>query len=334
MASPASTTPISSPAVLCPVEEHGPPVVVIIAGPTACGKSDLALAVAEVFAGTVINADSMQVYRDLHLLTARPDSTEMARAPHRLYGVLGGDEICSAVHWLILARAAVAEAHATGRLPIVVGGTGLYLEALQHGLAPVPEIPMTVRTETRALMAAIGPVAFHDRLARRDPAMAVRLRPSDTQRLQRAWEVMEATGRSLADWQRKERGAPVYTRFCSLLLMPPRPVLQVACDSRFRRMVAAGGITEVKSLLARNLPPDRPILKALGVGALTAYLQSYLTLEAAIAAAQGATRRYAKRQCTWFRHHLNDARVVPDQYVPNHPMRAEILSFVRRFLSA
>ncbi|VBB69767.1 tRNA dimethylallyltransferase [invertebrate metagenome] len=294
----------------------------------------MALVVAEAFEGTVINADSMQVYRDLSLLTAKPSATDMAQVPHRLYSIFDATEKCSAARWLSLARTAVAEAHQAGRLPIVVGGTGLYLEVLQHGLAPVPEIPVAVQAETRALMAAIGPAAFHTRLAMRDPAMAARLHPLDTQRLQRAWEVIAATGYSLSDWWQMKTGN-LYARFCSLLLMPARPVLHASCDGRFWHMVAAGGVvTEVADLLARNLPPGCPILKAMGVAALANYIRGRLTLEEAIVAGQTITRRYAKRQCTWFRHRLKDALTVPDRYFADHPSTIEILSFIHHFLLA
>ncbi|KAF0116549.1 MAG: tRNA dimethylallyltransferase [Rhodospirillaceae bacterium] len=306
------------------------PPVIIVAGPTASGKSALALVLAEAFGGTVINADSMQVYRDLFLLTARPDAAALARAPHRLYGFLeAGEEICSVARWLVLAHAAVQEAHGAGRLPIVVGGTGLYLEALRHGLALVPEVPAAVRAKTRDLMAVIGPHAFHARLAERDPVMAARLRPSDPQRLQRAWEVLMASGRSLADWQGAAVMEGMRARFCSLMLMPPRPVLRAACDTRLRCMVAAGAVAEVAALLARAVPSDRPILKALGVSALADHIRGRCSLEEAVMAAQGATRRYAKRQCTWFRHHLTDARVIADASMPD-----EALALVGSFLQA
>ena len=290
---------------------HSGGTVVVVAGPTASGKSALALALAEAFSGTVINADSMQVYRDLCLLTARPDASALARVPHKLYGFLDAHEICSVARWLALARTAIQEAHDARRLPIVVGGTGLYLEALRHGLTPVPEVPVPVRVETRELMAMIGPHAFHARLAERDPIMAARLQPSDPQRLQRAWEVLLTSGRSLADWQDAATEG-LRARFCSFVLMPPRPVLRAACDARLHRMVAAGAVAEVAALLVRDVPSDRPVLKALGVSALVDHLRGRCSLEEAIVVAQGATRRYAKRQCTWFRHHLTDAQVIVD----------------------
>ncbi len=325
--------PISSPAGLPLTESHGDgPPIIVVAGPTACGKSALSLIIAEVFNGTIINADSMQIYRGLSLLTAQPGDADRSRIPHKLYSLLSATETCSAARWLAFAQAAIEETYQSGRLPIIVGGTGLYLEVLRHGIAPVPEIPVTVRAETRLLMAAIGSTAFHAQLAKRDPAMATRLHPSDTQRLQRAWEVITATGYSLLHWWRQKK---FFTRakFCVLLLMPTREALQASCDRRFRHMVAAGAISEVAELLLQDLPQSCSVLRALGVAALTDYIQGRSTLEAAILAGQTLTRRYAKRQCTWFRRYLTDAWIVPDLYSAGHSSTLESLSFIRLFLT-
>ena len=274
--------------------------VILIAGPTASGKSALALDLAEALDGVVINADSMQVYRDLQVLTARPDATAEARVPHRLYGVIDGGEACSAARWRDLAVAEIAAAQAAGKRAIVVGGTGLYLRALTHGLAPVPEVPASVRAEAVAMAETQGVAALRADLARRDPVMAARLRPTDRQRLIRAWEVVVATGRSLADWQRAPPDQPaIATRW--IIVLPDRPRLYAACNARFAAMVDRGALEEVRRLSARNLDPALPVMKALGVPELRAVLQGQMDLPAAIAAAQQATRRYAKRQTTWLR---------------------------------
>lgn len=278
---------------------------ILIAGPTASGKSALALRLAETVGGAVINADSMQVYRELRVLTARPTPADEARAPHALYGVLPTAEACSVGRWLDLARAAIAAARAAGRVPIVVGGTGLYLRALTEGLAPVPAIPPAIRTAARRLHAEIGGPAFHARLAARDPAMAARLRPSDPQRLIRAYEVIAATGESLADWQRRPPAPAVLDRpWLGLLLTPPRPLVYDRCDRRLRTMLADGALDEVRALAGLGLDPALPAMKAVGVPPLLGHVRGEIDRAAALAAAQTATRRYAKRQYTWFRHKM------------------------------
>jgi tRNA dimethylallyltransferase len=288
--------------------------VIVIGGPTASGKSGLAVDLAERLDGVVINADSMQVYRDLRVLTARPDAVDEARAPHRLFGILDAGDVCSAARWRNLAIAEIAAAHAAGRRAIVVGGSGLYLNALMFGLAAVPPVPGAIRAAARARLAAQGSAALHAALAARDPAMAARLTPGDGQRIVRAWEVLEATGRSLADWQVAGVGGAAAFVYDVVLLLPPRSDLHGSCDARFVAMVAGGALDEVRKLegrLARNeLTGDVPLLKALGVPELRALLRGETTRDAAIAAAQQATRRFAKRQTTWFRHQ------VPAQAAP------------------
>jgi len=307
----------------------------VVAGPTASGKSALALALAEELPGTVINADSMQVYRELAVLTARPTETEMARAPHRLYGVLSVAEACSAMRWRELALAEIAASHAAGRVPILTGGTGLYLNALMHGLSTIPDIPEATRRAARAHMEVLGPAAFHAELAARDPAMGVRLRASDRQRMIRAWEVLEATGRSLADWQGEAPVAGHDLRFLVLLLLPPRAVLHDASDARLWRMIGAGALAELKALLALQLDPALPALKAVGVPELTAHLEGELSLADAVAQAQAATRRYIKRQTTWFRHQLDPGEggeVVTLAAQFSNPLLAEIFPKIRQFV--
>ncbi len=277
--------------------------VLLIAGPTASGKSAAALAVAEAFDGVVINADSMQLYRDLAILTARPGPEDMARVPHRLYGAIDGAERMSAARWRALAVSEIADAHGAGKLPILAGGTGFYFRVLLEGMSPIPDVPADVHQAVVDRHAELGAPAFFAELDERDPEMAARLEPGDTQRVIRAFEVLEATGVSLAEWQAQPaEGPPVGLRFAWLSLEPPRDPLYAACDARFRAMVEAGALNEVEALLARGLDPTLPVMKAVGVPELAAVLRGESDLEAAIAAGQRATRRYAKRQLTWFRN--------------------------------
>ncbi len=277
--------------------------VLVIGGPTASGKSALAVDLAGRLDGVVINADSMQVYRELPVLTAQPDAAARARAPHRLYGVLGGEERCSAGRWRAMAMEEIDAALAAGRRPIVVGGTGLYLEALTQGIADIPPVPDAVRAAATALYDRLGGAAFRAALAGRDPAAAARLPPGDRQRLIRAWEVIAATGRSLSAWQDDAAaGPPPGLTFNVLLVLPPRPALYAACDARFAAMLAAGALDEVRALAARGLDPGLPVMKALGVPELLGHLTGTLGRDEAARLARQATRRYAKRQYTWFRH--------------------------------
>ena len=278
--------------------------VVVIGGPTASGKSGMALDVAVALGGTVINADSMQLYADLDVLTARPGAEDLARAPHRLYGVLPATERGSAARWRTMALAEIDAAHAAGRLPIVVGGTGLYLRALMEGLSAVPSIAEEIRKAAHARLRELGGEAFREDLVRRDPASA-KLNPGDTTRLTRAWEVLEATGHPLSHWQiRTADGAPEGLRFSVIVIDPPREALYANCDRRFVVMMGQGALEEVRRLDARNLDPDLPAMKALGVPELRRFLHGELSQAEAVALAQQSTRRYAKRQVTWFRHQL------------------------------
>jgi tRNA dimethylallyltransferase len=283
------------------------PRAVLIAGPTASGKSALALALAETFEGIIINADSMQVYRDLAVITARPTPQEIARVPHRLYGHVDAAENYSVGRYLTDARAALAEAEQLRRLPIFVGGTGLYFKALTRGLAAVPPIPADIRTMVRARLAAEGPAALHAELARRDPAAAARLQPADRARVARALEVVEATGRSLAAWHNEGFSAPLAAAdSLPVFLMPDRAELNRRIDARFDVMLAHGALEEVRMLTARDLDPLLPAMKAHGVPWLRRYLAGEIALERAVEKAKQDTRHYAKRQFTWFRHQLSD----------------------------
>ncbi len=278
---------------------------ILIAGPTASGKSAVALKLAEQRGGMIVNADSMQVYRELRILTARPGPEEEARAPHRLYGFRAGAQAYSVAQWLNDAAKALAEARRRGLVPIFVGGTGLYFKALTEGLSPVPEIPDDIRSYWRE-RARIEPApALHGLLAQRDPAAAAQLRASDTQRIARALEVVEATGRSLTQWQQGE-GTPLLHpgRAEKYVVAPDRSTLYSASDARAARMIEEGAIDEVAALLRLGLDASRPVMRAIGVRSLGAYLRGEIDLESATERLQTETRRYAKRQLTWLRRNM------------------------------
>jgi tRNA dimethylallyltransferase len=274
------------------------PPVALIAGPTASGKSALALALAQAADGVVINADSAQVYRDLSIVSARPGAADEARAPHSLYGYRDGADACSAADWAADAKAAIAEAHEAGRLPILCGGTGLYLRTLIEGIAPVPEIDPAVRRAVRAL--PVGEA--HAALQREDPKAGQRIRPGDSTRTARALEVIRSTGRTLKAWQgEKVGGIGGEIALAPLILLPPRDWLHARCDKRFETIFSDEGIAEVGALLDRHLPALAPVMRAIGVPEIAAYLRGEMSREQALAAGRIATRQYAKRQYTWFR---------------------------------
>jgi tRNA dimethylallyltransferase len=281
------------------------PRALIVAGPTASGKSALALALAERLGGAVINADSMQVYRELRVLTARPTPAEEARAPHRLYGVRAAAEAASVAWWRGAALAEMEAARAAGRLPVLCGGTGLYFLSLTEGLAEIPPVPEAARAEARDLLARLGPEGLHARLAAEDAETAARLRPSDSQRLARAWEVWRGTGRGLAAWQRDAgaRTGPAPWRFVALRLDPPRAALRAAIAARWEAMLAEGALEEVRALVALGLDPALPAMRAHGVPELAAHLAGRITLAEAGRRAVLAIGQYTKRQATWLRHH-------------------------------
>jgi tRNA dimethylallyltransferase len=278
---------------------------VLIAGPTASGKSALALTLAEATGGVIINADSMQVYRDLRVLTARPTREEEAGIPHALYGHVDAAVNFSAGAWVADAAKALAEARAQNRIPIFTGGSGLYFKALTRGLSAVPPIPPDVREDVRARLQRDGVEALHAALMQHDPASAERLRPRDRIRIARALEVVEATGRSLTDWHRD--GLPPLLppgAFTAVFLEPERDELYARIDARFDAMLQAGALDEVAALAARRLDPLLPAMKAHGVPALIRHLNGEITLEEAATIGRADTRHYAKRQFTWFRHQL------------------------------
>ncbi|WP_429024036.1 tRNA (adenosine(37)-N6)-dimethylallyltransferase MiaA [Bradyrhizobium sp. I1.14.4] len=278
---------------------------VLIAGPTASGKSALALALAQKTGGVVINTDSMQVYRDLRIITARPTAAEEALVPHRLYGHVDAGVNFSAGAWVADATKVLGEARAQGRLPIFIGGSGLYFKALTRGLSAVPPIPAAVRDGVRARLEQRGVDALHAELAARDPVSAERLKPRDRTRIARALEVVEATGRPLPDWHR-EGLPPLLPRseFHALFLAPERERLYARIDARFGAMLDAGALDEVAALAARGFDPLLPAMKAHGVPALIRHLKGEISREEAAEIGRADTRHYAKRQFTWFRHQL------------------------------
>jgi tRNA dimethylallyltransferase len=278
---------------------------VLIAGPTASGKSALALELAQKTGGVVINTDSMQVYRDLRVITARPTPAEEADVPHRLYGHVDAAVNFSAGAWVTDAAKVLAEVRAQGRLPIFAGGSGLYFKALTRGLSAVPPIAAEVREDVRARLERDGVEALHAELAVRDPASAERLKPRDRTRIARALEVVEATGRSLTDWHCQ--GLPPLLppgEFSALFIAPDRDALYARIDARFDAMLTGSALEEVAELASRNLDPLLPAMKAHGVPALIRHLKGEITREAAAETGRADTRHYAKRQFTWFRHQL------------------------------
>jgi tRNA dimethylallyltransferase len=280
-------------------ESSSLPPLALIAGPTASGKSALALALAEATGGIVINADASQVYAGLRVLSAAPTAEDEERAQHRLFGVVDPAIAWSAADWAAAARAAIAAAHSAGRLPILVGGTGLYLTTLIDGIAPVPAIDPAVRAEVRSRSASEN----YTLLSREDPAAAAALSPGDSARIARALEVLRATGKTIASWRAERAGGIGATvRLAATLLVPPRAPLYQRCADRFAAMLAGGAVEEVDALVARGLDPALPAMRTIGVREIGAWRDGRARREDAIAAAVTATRRYAKRQYTWFNH--------------------------------
>lgn len=308
-----------------------PTPVIIVAGPTASGKSVLAIRIAAAVGGTVINADSMQMYRELRVLTARPTPEDEARVPHRLYGVMSAAERCSAGRWRTLALAEIAAARAAGSVPVLAGGTGLYIKALLEGLSPIPDIPAEIREAARRKLATDGREAVFADLAARDPVTAARTSPSDTQRLLRALEVLLATGEPLSRWQGRKACADMpLIGALTLVLLPPRETLYAACDARFGQMLRQGALEEVARLDAMRLSPDLPAMRAVGVRELLRHLHGEIGLAEAAELARRATRRYAKRQTTWLRHQMPRAHKLNSQF--SESVAEEIFPIIHRFL--
>jgi tRNA dimethylallyltransferase len=278
---------------------------ILIAGPTASGKSALALRLARALGGVVINADSMQIYRDLRVLTARPDSEDEAKAPHRLFGYVDGAVNYSAGLWLADASVALSEARRGGHLPVFVGGTGLYFKALTQGLSAIPPVPENVRVNVRSRAAGVPAADLYASLMRRDPATAARLRPSDRQRILRALEVFEATEKSLVSFYAKRAPPPLDAKdVLAVFLATEREVLKARIDARFEVMLQAGALREAAALRERRLDPTLPVMRAHGVPHLIAHLNGEMSLAEAVRGATRATCHYAKRQLTFARHQL------------------------------
>ena len=285
-----------------------PPRLTLIAGPTASGKSRLAMEMAEKTGAVIVNADSQQLYADLRILTARPSAGDEARAEHRLYGVADAAESWSVGRWTRAVMPLLAELAAQDRPALLVGGTGLYFNALTRGLADIPAVPDAVRDTVQVAYDAEGEAAFRRRLAEVDPVAAAAITPGDCQRLIRALAVVQATGRSLSDWKADTRPLLALGSYDALVVEPPRDRLYAACDERVSYMIQNGAVDEVRALMARNLDPALPAMKAVGVPELAAHLTGATTLDRAIAAIRLATRHYAKRQLTWFRNQARDWR--------------------------
>jgi len=278
------------------------PRVWLIGGPTASGKSTLALRLAEATGGEIVNADSMQLYRDLRILTARPSAADEALATHHLYAVADGADIWSVGRWLEAATAVLADVAARGKVAVVVGGTGLYFRALTRGLSAIPAVPPALRAEVQAEFDALGEAAFRERLSEVDPASADRIAPGDRQRLTRALEVALAAGAPIGAFRGRDVPPLPPGSWRGAVLEPPRGALYTRCEARLAAMVEAGALEEVRALTERDLPADRPVMKALGVRELAEHLAGRATLAEALALAAQATRRYVKRQTTWLRH--------------------------------
>ena len=292
-----------------------PQTIFIIGGPTASGKSALAMELAVKHQGVIINADSMQIYDGLPVLTAQPSAEDKSTHPHELYGALHPNESCSAGNWREMVEPLIEQTLVKGKAPIIVGGSGLYINALIKGLSPIPDMPEDIRAAASAKQKELGNPAFHAELAKRDPVMAERLEPYNTARLVRAWEVLEATGKSLAEWQKMPRlGPPENWQFDITLVMPERETLYGRCNSRLEWMLENGALEELEefnqSIEQGDIKADALLTHALGAEPLTAYLNGTMSKAEAIEKAQGETRQYAKRQVTWFRHQIKSDKNV------------------------
>ncbi|WP_255934410.1 tRNA (adenosine(37)-N6)-dimethylallyltransferase MiaA [Kordiimonas sp. SCSIO 12610] len=293
---------------------------ILIAGPTASGKSALSIKLAKQYDGVVINADSMQVYRDLRIITARPSVEEEMMAPHKLYGVVDGAQAFSAMDWAKLAMNAVDEAWQDNRTPILVGGTGMYFRTLLDGMAHIPDVDPEIRTQVRAEAVEFGSAKLHAELMICDPMTAERLAQGDSQRISRAIEVYRSSGKPISEWQKETQAGPLQALDQSgnvkkVVLEWPREELYRRCDLRFDLMLEEGALEEVEALLSRNLSPVLPLMKSLGVPSLMKYLSGNISLDEAREESKTQTRRFAKRQMTWFRNQFNAWERIDAQYL-------------------
>ena len=300
---------------------------IMIAGPTASGKSQLAIDLARRFGGAVINADSMQLYADLTVLTARPQPQEIQDIPHHLFGICDAAHRASVAEWLGLAATAIANVRAAGQLPIIVGGTGMYLQAGLRGIAPVPDVPADLHQHCIDLYRELGGAKFRDALAGYDADIAARLVDGDSQRLVRAMGVAMATDRPLSWWQQQPHKGALLGSVVTIAVMPPRPTLYDRINQRFDHMLMHGAVDEVARLMARQLDPGLPLMKALGVAPIAAFLQGDITKDDAAFIAKRDSRRYAKRQMTWIRNNFNAQITVEKKY--SESLYEKIFSLIR-----
>ena len=283
---------------------------IMIAGPTASGKSQLAVDLAWQLDGEVVNADSMQLYADLSILTACPSKADMQNIPHHLYGVLDGGHRASVANWLELAAKAMTAIRTRGKMPIIIGGTGMYLDAAVNGIAPIPDVPANIHEDCMTLFDAIGGAAFRQKLALHDPLVASRLADGDSQRLIRAMGGFNASGVALSQFQKADHKRALIGRPVKIAMLPPRDVLYARVDARFDEMLEQGAMDEVKQLINRHLDPSLPLMKALGVNALKAVLDQEMTIDEAAYIAKRDSRHYAKRQMTWLRNNYNAQMIL------------------------
>ena len=300
---------------------------IMIAGPTASGKSQLAIDLARRFGGAVINADSMQLYADLTVLTARPQPQEIQDIPHHLFGICDAAHRASVAEWLGLAATAIANVRAAGQLPIIVGGTGMYLQAGLRGIAPVPDVPADLHQHCIDLYRELGGAKFRDALAGYDADIAARLVDGDSQRMVRAMGVAMATDRPLSWWQQQPHKGALLGSVVTIAMMPPRPTLYDRINQRFDHMLMHGAVDEVARLMARQLDPGLPLMKALGVAPIAAFLQGDITKDDAAFIAKRDSRRYAKRQMTWIRNNFNAQITVEKKY--SESLYEKIFSLIR-----
>ena len=286
----------------------------VIAGPTASGKSALALALANAISGTIVNADSMQIYADLRVITARPSEADETTAPHSLYGVMDGAERASVARWLEMVATEAVAIRSAGRVPILTGGTGMYVNAAMHGIASIPDVPTDLHAKISARLKKIGGAAFRAELMALDPVTATRLFDGDSQRLVRAMGVVQATGRSISDWQQDPHQGMLTGTAVTIGVLPPREVLYERINARFDDMIAGGALDEVAALGARQLDPGLPVMKALGVRELLAYQAGTMSLDEAGTLAKRDSRHYAKRQMTWLRNNFNTRFVLNEKF--------------------
>jgi tRNA dimethylallyltransferase len=305
--------------------------IIVLAGPTASGKSALSLKLAEDNSITIINADSMQFYQDIPIISAQPTKSDMDLCHHELYGIYPHDAVNSTGEFIRLATNAINLAHSSGKIPILVGGTGLYLKSLIYGIAAIPGIPLEVRNEARELCQKLGTEQFYQLLVKLDPLAAGRIRPSDAQRLVRCYEVMLGTGKSLFSWQ-KQPTTSIFesTQFLQIVLNPERTTLYNNCNQRFQSMIQNGAIEEVAKLNGLTQDDSLSVRKALGIREITGYLHNKITLNEAVNLAQTNTRHYAKRQMTWFRHQMDAAKII--NFTTSKELQDIVPSLIKQFL--